>query len=319
MKKIITALILVLALANCGTSAQQGLELLVTLENPVVDLDTDAKGNLYALAYNGDIVRIDSKKNSTVIYSGIKSGGFSWMQFAVLDDGTVVFNDYEDNIDVLYSLAPGGTATELCRFEDGMNVVTISSDKKSRIFAGFWGSDGNITVDFDPSRISAAENMWGKIVSFDIASPNDRREIFSGGVPISLEINPSGDLYASIWGHRGSYRAKNDSYSIVNFYHKFWVFLSKEVELMQFKGEQGTSLQKNTINALSNLAFKNNELVGFGLSPEDETAMLLIAGTGNTKITGLPSDKIEGTLAMKGGKNLLYFANVDGQIFRYVF
>jgi hypothetical protein len=152
----------------------------------------------------------------------------------------------------------------------------------------------------------------------DINSPEAQTTLYEGGLPLALAVDETGALYASIWGKKGYFRAERDSYSVVNNYHLFWIMFSKEIQVLKFTGGESEIINTNKVQALSNLACRGKELIGFGLSAEDEVGMFFIGET-IARIEQIEKEKIKGVLAVTYFKNALYMSNVEGEIFKYVF
>jgi hypothetical protein len=313
-----TLALFVFFLICCAVSAEPGFYPVLKTEEPAVCLDTDKSGNLYALIYNGEIIKIDNQNNTEKVYSGIDTGGFSWMQFTVLDDGTIIFSDQVDKKDAVFLLDKNGKKSELIRFDHEGGILSIASDKKSRAYIGVWESEGDLTVVFDPNRITRADNIWGRIIMLDINSPEAQTTLYEGGLPLALAVDETGALYASIWGKKGYFRAENDSYSVVNKYHLFWIMFSKMIQVIKCTGGESEIINTNKMMALSNLTCRGKELIGFGLSAEDETGMFFIGET-IAPIEQIEKERIKGVLAVTYFKNTLYMSNVEGEIFKYVF
>jgi hypothetical protein len=310
--------VLVFFLICCAVSARPGFYSLLTIEDPVVCLDTDKNGNLYALVYKGEIIKIDGQNKTQKVYSGIDTGGFSWMQLTVLDDGTIIFSDQADDKDAVFLLDKNGKKSELVRFDHEGGILSVASDKKSRVYIGVWESEGDLTVVSNPNRITRADNIWGRIIMLDINSPGKQTNLYEGGLPLALAADESGALYASVWGKKGYFSAEDDSYSVVNKYHLFWIMFSKAIQVLKFSGGESEIINTNKVRALSNLTCRGKELIGFGLSAEDEEGMFFIGET-IARIEQIEKEKIKGVLAVTFFKNALYMANVEGELFKYVF
>ncbi|MEJ2567717.1 MAG: hypothetical protein P8Z50_02400, partial [candidate division WOR-3 bacterium] len=243
IKSILLILIMLLGLSSCRKSSDTtsenlikkieagknlDVELVFECEDPLVAVDSDKEGNFYLISYAGDVYMISKNGTADTIYSGIESCGFSFTSLTVMSEGNLLINDCVDDNDVLFKINKGGEKTEFLRIES--NLLTLTSDNYGRVYAGAWVSEGDLTVNFNPNHLSAADYIAGKILEID--KNGNVQEIYEGGIPMCLKTDASGKLTAAVWGEKGGFEAESKSYSVADLRHIFWVTLSENAKII---------------------------------------------------------------------------------------
>jgi len=293
------------------TGKNLDVELVFECENPLVAIDSDKEGNFYLISYTGDVYMISKNGTADTICSGLKSCGFSFTSLAVLPEGNLLVNDCVDDKDVLFKIKKSGEKTEFLRLES--NLLTLTSDNSGRVYAGTWVSEGNLTVNFNPNHLSAADYIAGKILEID--KNGNIEEIYEGGIPVCLRTDASGKLTAVIWGKKGSFEAEAKSYSVADLRHIFWVTLSETAKMTYPK--ESKTINTHGLNAISSFVFLNkrtliiqgiHEIGGAGL-------YLLKEETEPIKLTFNQEKIAHSITGLKMSNGNLYFINVDGKLY----
>lgn len=286
------------------------LELIFECENPLVAIDSDSQGNFYLVSYGGDIFKISRKGATDTIYSGISCCGFGLTSIAVLPDGDLIVNDCIEDEDVLFRVYKNGGRSELVGIES--NVLSLSSDISGKIFVGSWVSEGNLTVNFNPNRLSAAEYIEGKVFEVD---DGKLEEIYSGGLPMCMNNNGE-NTFAAVWGGKGSFEADERSYSVADLRHTFWITLTEDTKIISFNSDK--KINTGDLKAISSFVFLNEDALIVHAIPEVGGAGLFLVKDGADPIDLMFSEeKIDHSitgLEVYDGK--LYFINVDGNFYK---
>jgi hypothetical protein len=289
-----------------------GVELVFECEDPLVAVDSDKEGNFYLVSYNGNVFKVLEDGTSKEIYSGLGCCGFSLTSLTVLPDGDLILNDCEDNKDILIKINQKGEKSELAKFEH--SVLSLTSDKSGKIFAGIWVSEGNLTVNFDPNHLSAAEYIAGKIL--EVNKDGSLKEIYEGGLPMCIRSDNGGNLFATLWGEKGAFSPEPKSYSVADLRHIFWIALSEECKIISLS--EGKQLNTGNLQSISSFEFFNNGSLIVQAIPEGGKAGLyLLRGESEPiNLKFIQEETDNGITGLKVSKGVLYFINVDGKFYK---
>jgi len=288
------------------------VELVFECPDPLVAVDSDKEGNFYLASYNGDVFRVSKDGANDKVYSGINCCGFSLTSLTVLPGGDLIVNDCVDDKDVLFRIYKNGGRIKVVEI-DG-NLLSLTSDNSGRIFAGVWVSEGNLTVNFNPNHLSAADYIAGKILKID--ENGKTAEIYEDGLPMNLRIDASEKLTAAIWGKKGGFEAEAKSYSVADLRHMFWVTLTEDAKIISVEGEK--KINTGDLESISSFDFLGNgSLVVQGIPAIGGAGLYLLKeGTDPIELT-FNQDKIDHSITgLKVSNGSLYFTNVDGKFYR---
>jgi hypothetical protein len=288
------------------------VELIFECEDPLVSVDSDKDGNFYLASYNGDIFKISKEGYSDTIYSAIECCGFSLTSLTVLPEGDLIINDCVEDKDVLFKINKNGERSKFA--EVGSNLLSLSSDNSGRVYVGGWVSEGNLTVDFNPNHLSAAEYIAGKISAID--NNGKIEEIYEGGLPMCVRIDESGRLTAAIWGTKGDFQAEEKSYSVADLRHMFWITLSENPKIISVSGEK--EINTENLKAISAFDFIGNEEIIVQAIPELGGAGLFLLKDGSEPINlTFNQEEIDHSITgLEVSNGNLYFINVDGKFYK---
>ncbi len=288
------------------------VELVFECPEPLVALDSDKEGNFYLISYNGDVFKVSENGSNEKIYSGIKCCGFSLTSLTVLPEGDLIVNDCVDDKDVLFRIYKNGGRSKVAEI-DG-NLLSLTSDNSGRIFAGVWVSEGDLTVNFNPNHLSAAEYIAGKILEVD--ENGKAAEIYEGGLPMCMKSKNGENVFAAIWGKEGRFTAKEKSYSVADLRHMFWVTLTENAKIVSVDEEK--KINTGDLQSISSFEFLSNGPLVIQAIPSIGGAglYLLKEGTDPIELT-FKKDKIDHSITgLKVSNGSLYFTNVDGKFYK---
>lgn len=288
------------------------VELVFESTEPLVALDSDKEGNFFLVSYKGDIFKISTNGSTDIIYSGIECCGFSLTSLTTLPDGDLIINDCVDDKDVLFRINKSGGRSQFAEVES--NLLSLASDKSGRVYVGGWVSEGNLTVNFNPNHLSAAEYIAGKI--YEIDENGNFTEIYEGGLPMCLRFDASAKLNAAIWGKKGSFEAEEKSYSVADLRHIFWVTLTEQSKILSIEREK----EINTGNLKSISAFEflgDGSLIVQGIPEVGGAGLYLLKeGTDPIELT-FKEEKIDHSITgLEVSDESLYFINVEGKFYK---
>jgi hypothetical protein len=287
-------------------------ELVFECTDPLVALDSDKEGNFYLASYNGDILKVSKSGKADTIYSGVKPCGFSLTSLTVLPEGDLITNDCVDDKDVLFRVYKKGGRSKVAEI-DG-NVLSLAYDNSRRVLVGSWVSEGNLTVEFNPNRLSAAEYIAGKILEVD--EDGNVSEISEGGLPMCIKSDRTGNLYAAIWGGKGGFEAEAKSYSVADLRHIFWITLSEDVKIISVNGEK--TINTGDLKSISSFEFLDDGTIVVQAIPEIGGAGLYLLKEGSDPIELMfNQEKIEASITgLEFSNGSLYFINVEGKLYK---
>jgi hypothetical protein len=322
----VTALVIVLTSIACGNlplpvGKQSGqlmlsdapeAELVFIASDPVWTLSSDDDGNLYILTDNGDILRIDADGDSESVYSGLALCGFSRRVMTVLPDGDLVVNDCVDKTDILMRIDQNGNATVLQELSD--NLLSLSSDPDGNVYVGTWTSEGDITLNLNPTHLGGADDIMGQVSKL---SPDGTLDtIYEGGIPVALAVNEEGDIVIAIWGKSGPFRPEKKDYSVCSYLGLFWVGMSDQVEILRIADGQDQTITE-TMNAVSTITSQGENHVVVGMHDSDSCGLYLVGAEREPQRLTFSDDEIDDNirgLTIAGGR--LHFVDVDGNVYR---
>lgn len=288
------------------------VELVFECEDPLVAVDSDKEGNFYLASYNGDIYKISKDGSSDKIYSGIECCGFSLTSLIVLPEGAIIINDCVDTKDALFKINNDGEKSEFAKVES--NLLSLASDKSGKVFIGGWVSEGNLTVNFNPNHLSAAEFIAGRISVVD--NNGNIEELYEGGLPMCVRTDESGNLIAAIWGTKGDFAAEEKSYSVADLRHMFWITLSENPKIISVNGEK--EINTGVLKSISAFEFLGNGKLIVQAIPELGGAGLFLLKDGSDPINlTFNQEKIDHSITgLEFSNGNLYFINVDGKLYK---
>jgi len=288
------------------------VELVFECEDPLVAVDSDKEGNFYLASYAGDIFKVSKDGTSDTIYTGIKCCGFSLSSLAVLPEGDVIINDCVGDKDVLFKINKNGGRSEFAEVES--NLLSLVSDNSGRVYVGGWVSEGNLTVNFNPNHLSAAEYIAGKISAID--ENGKKEEIYEGGIPICVRFDEGGKLAAAIWGAKGDFEAEEKSYSVADLRHMFWITLTEDSKIISVEGEK--EINTDALKSISAFEFLGNGSLIVQAIPEVGGAGLFLLKKDSDPVNlAFSQEKIDHSITgLEVLNGELYFINVDGKFYR---
>jgi hypothetical protein len=288
------------------------VELVFECNDPLVAVDSDKEGNFFLDSYTGNIFKVSENGTSDTIYSGVESCGFSFTSLTVLSEGSLLTSDCVDDKDVLFKINENGKKTEFLRMES--NLLTLTSDNSGRVYAGTWVSEGDLTVNFNPNHLSAADYIAGKILEID--KNGNAEEIYEGGIPMCLRIDASGKLTAAVWGEKGGFEAESESYSVADLRHIFWVTLSEKAKIIYPKEDK--MINTGGLNAISSFVFlDDNAIIVQGIHEIGGAGLYLLKeGIDPIELT-FNQEKIDHSITgLEVSNGNLYFINVEGKLYK---
>ena len=288
------------------------VELVFECTEPLVAVDSDTEGNFYLVSYNGDVFKVLENGTSEKIYSGINCCGFSLTALSVLPNGDLIINDCVDDKDVLFRIHKEGGRNEFANIES--NLLTLTSDNSGRVFAGVWVSEDNLTVEFNPNRLSAADYIAGKIL--EVNEDGNLKEVYEGGLPMCMKSKNGENVFAAIWGKKGSFKAEEKSYSVADLRHIFWITLTEDAKIISVEGEK--KINTGDLKSISSFEFLSDGSLVAQAIPAIGGAGLYLLKKGSDPIDLMfNQEKIDHSITgLEVSKGNLYFINVEGKLYR---
>lgn len=288
------------------------VELVFECKNPLVAVDSDKEGNFYLASYNGDIFKVSKDGSSEKIYSGIKCCGFSLTSITVLPDGDLIVNDCVDDKDVLFRIYKNGGRSKFAEIES--NLLSLTSDNSGRVYVGSWVSEGNLTVEFNPNRLSAAEYIGGKIL--EVNENGDIKEIYEGGLPMCVKSKNGENVFAATWGEKGGVKAEEKSYLVADLRHIFWIALTEDAKIISIDAKK--KINTGDLKSISSFEFLGDGVLIVQGIPEVGGAGLYLLKEGADPIElTFAEEKIGHSITgLEVSNGNLYFINVDGKLYR---
>jgi len=290
-------------------------EVFATAPDTVMALAVDQAENVYAVTIGGALLRIASDGSVEQVYTGIERCGFSDRVVAALPSGDVVVNHCVDTKDTLLRIDQAGNTTTLLQLDE--SLTTMTSDATGNLYLGFWTSEGNISVEFNPSYLSGADYLAGQIA---VLRPGGQLEnLYEGGIPLSIAASGGENLYAALWGRPGPFQPEQKSYTMCGPTKNFWIALSDQGQIVQIKPGQGdVSAESGWSGTFSYVATgQDGMLYAFGSVEGKPCGVYRIAPTQQPERLELAEsgvDKKITTLAVSA--NAIYFADMDGNVYR---
>lgn len=288
------------------------VELVFESTDPLVAVDSDKEGNFYLASYNGEIFKISKDGKTDTIYSGIECCGFSLTSLTALPEGDLIINDCVNDKDVLFRINKNGGRSQFAEVKS--NLLSLTSDNSGRVYVGGWVSEGNLTVNFNPNHLSAAEYIAGKISVID--KNGDVTEIYEGGLPMCIRFDESRKLNAAIWGKKGNFEAEEKSYSVADLRHMFWVTLTEDSKIVSIDREK--EINTGNLKSISAFEFLGDGSLVVQAIPEVGGAglYLLKEGTDPIELT-FKEEKIDHSITgLEVSNGNLYFINVNGKLYK---
>lgn len=288
------------------------VELVFECPEPLVAVDSDKEGNFYLASYNGDVFRVSKDGANEKVYSGINCCGFSLTSLTVLQEGDLIVNDCVEDKDVLFRIYKNGGRSKVAEIHG--NLLSLTSDNSERIFAGVWVSEGNLTVNFNPNHLSAADYLAGKILEID--KNGKATEIYEGGLPMCMKSKNGENVFAAIWGKKGVFEAEAKSYSVADLRHMFWVTLTEDSKIISDDAEK--KINTGDLQAISSFEFLDDgSLVVQAIPAIGGAGLYLLKEETDPIELKFKQDKIDHSITgLKLSNGSLYFTNVDGKFYK---
>jgi hypothetical protein len=329
IKNLISALVLLLASVACvciplpdveqddqqlTLSDNPQAELVYTASDPIWRLSSDRDGNLHVLTDGGDLLRIDADGGSEEVYSGLALCSFSRRVMTVLPGGELVVNDCVDETDTLVRIDQDGGVTTLLELED--NVLSLSSDADGNVYLGTWTSEGNISLNFNPTHLGGADSIAGQISK--LSPDNTLTTIYEGGIPVALAAGDDGSLIAAIWGKSGPFRPEKKGYSVCSYLGLFWIGMSDQVKIVQVAGDQEEQIITEALNSTSAITLRNKDrMITVGMHDPDPCGIYLVeAGQEPLRLTFSDDEIDDNIMDLTIAGKYVYFADVNGNVYR---
>jgi hypothetical protein len=297
-----------------STPSAATAEVLFTASNVVMALATDPDDNVYAVTIDGNLIRIAPDGSSENLYTGLERCGFSNRTVAVLPDGNVVVNDCVDTQDTLVQIDQKGNTSTLLQLEE--SLITMASDPAGNLYLGYWTSEGDISIEFRPTYLSGADYIDGRIAMLKPDGQLDN--LYEGRIPLSIAAPREGHLYAALWGDKGRFKAEPKSYTMCGPTKNFWIAFSDNTTLQQILPD---STGSPTDGVFSYIAPGRDEvLYAFGNVKEEPCGIYIIEPAQEPeRLTFIESDVDKKITTMTASVNNVYFADVDGNVYRAAF
>ena len=251
------------------------LNKLYTSPSPIAAIATDQNENVYAVTEDGKVIKISPNGKSVELYTGLKGCSFSYSVITVLPDGNVLVNDCVETNDTLISIDPQGNTRTILTITSGGNILSLASNASGQVFVGYWNSQGDISIRFDPRYLERADDLSGVVAVLE--GDGTLKTIYEGGMPLGL-VAVKDKLYASIWGASGPFHPESKEYSICDYKARFWMGMSDQVVIKQILPVQQE--YSNLINAATYIAaFGDSTLFSNGLVEGDRCSLYKIGST----------------------------------------
>lgn len=304
----------------CYAGAQVNLLFTTPEADPVVRLEIDKKGSIFALTTAGNLWQFEAGKEPVSLATGLKKGNFSCRYLTVGSDdelivGDGISKDKNSRNDIVLKINQKGNQTKLKEFESE-SLLSATTTGANNIYLGYWGSEGNISVSMKNfTCIDGADHLYGKVIL--IGKEQKSTNIFEGGLPMALASNNKGEVFAAIWGKKGALRP-DGNYSICDPRHSFWIYLSDKVEIRRIvpSDDKGGGLINNEFTAVSSMAVMNNTLYIYGTKNGNCGIYRMQTGA-QPEMMSLPDEKLNANItALAASEDNLYFSNTAGKIYQ---
>jgi photosystem II stability/assembly factor-like uncharacterized protein len=289
-------------------------EVIFTAPEAVIALAADTEENVYVVTVEGNLLKIAPNGKSTQLYTGLERCGFSERNLAVLPNGDVVANNCVDKKDTLIRIDQEGNKTTLTQLEE--SLTSMASDSAGKLYLGFWTSEGNISLNFQPTTyLGGADDLSGHISM--LGQDGQLESLYAGGIPLSLAVSGAGDLYAAIWGQAGRFKPASKEYSMCGPTKHFWIGLSDQAEIEQLApGQKEVAYGSNAV--FSHIAMgKDGPLFAFGKFGEEECGIYQVYPGSNPQRLPLAEDDLQKNItSLAVSDSNLYFSDANGKVYR---
>lgn len=107
------------------------------------------------------------------------------------------------------------------------------------------------------------------------------------------------------------------SYTICDPRHTFWIGLSEQVEIRRLAPADKAELISDQLYAVSSLAWGKDALYAYGMLKGGKRGIYRLKSGSRPALVNLPGEKLDqGLTGLAVTGNYLYFANVDGKVYR---
>ena len=198
--------------------------------------------------------------------------------------------------------------------EVDINLLSLASDNSGKVYVGGWDSKGDLTVEFNPNRLSAADYIGGKILEAGVEG--NLKEIYEGGLPMCMKSKNGENVFVATWGEKGSFEAEKKSYSVADLRHIFWIALTEDAKITSIDAKK--KINTGDLKSISSFEFLGDGSLVVQAFPEVGGAGLyfLKEGTDPIELT-FAEEKIDhGITGLEVSNGNLYFINVEGKLYR---
>lgn len=315
----VSCLLSSIACADSPPSAKRKAELILKTSEPILSIAVDAGGNIYAVDAKGTVVQVLPDGKTQELFTGLDSCGFSSQVISVYDSGHLLVNTCENHKDVLLKIDQHGGHDKIMTF-DG-NLRSMAVDPSGRIYLGFWKTEGNLTVNAQPfNYLAGAENMWGEVSVLE--KNGSLHEIYQGGIPMTLSISNTGQMYSAIWGTIGRYSPASQEYSVCGPKNRFWITLSGQTVIHKWAEDKESQVVTDKLNSASYVAVGGPGIFAFGRQKNQKNencGIFRIDGHNITKLD-LGDETLTNRLTdIAISEKSLYFSDANGMIYRIHF
>jgi photosystem II stability/assembly factor-like uncharacterized protein len=197
------------------------------------------------------------------------------------------------------------------------NLISMTSDSSGRLYLGFWSSEGDINLGFNPSYLAGADYIGGQVSV--LGEDGNLDSLYEGGLPLSIVSSQSGELYAAIWGQAGRFQPEAKEYNMCGPTKHFWIGLSDNVAVQRLAQDRpDVIVGPESKGIFSHLAMdRNGRLFAFGKSGAGECGIYHIQRGGDSQPLSLVQGDVEKNItALAASDRSLYISDVDGNVYR---
>jgi len=279
--------------------------------SPVTAMASDGDDNILIASTEGDVLQIFDDGQSDIRAKGLNTCGFSFRALSILPSRGFVTNDCINKKDVIVAYDRYDNRNVIAEYEH--NIMDISTDRNGKVYVADWRSKGDLSVALSPNYLQGADRISGHISM--IQNDGTLQEIFEGGLPVGIDVDKSGAVFASIWGNAGTFRPKNQRFSIADPRHFFFIALSDKIEIAAVYPKNLKLIKEGDLTAVSSIALsKSGILYVYGISTEGGTGIYTVKPDGSVKRMNVRP--VGDITALTASERFLYFANRDGEVYR---
>jgi sugar lactone lactonase YvrE len=298
--------------AQPATNGNASISLAFAASNPIVALAAGSDDTLYAVTTQRDVLRISPDGKSETLQVNQQGCGFSSSGVAILGD-SVVTNDCVDNKDVLIRIDPDGRKTTLTTLAE--NLTALASDPGGQLYVGTWTSEGDLSMNFQPTTyLGGAEDIRGHVSVLGADGRSER--VYEGGIPLALVSEEQGALAAAIWGQAGRFAPEASTFSMCGPAKHLWIALSDQARLQTVGPVASDAIPTGGWPGAFTLitSAPNNVVFAFGNLPDEPCGIYRFEPGQAPQRLAFDSDLAKNVTALSASTSALYFADIDGKI-----